>query len=109
MKKGRHLKFWELGTSLAGCFLSLVPGYQASSITFRASPHSLLFYSPVSQDRHLFSLAKRFENQFFTAAMSAEDYKNRIHKELSKFLKVRLQDFPFFDERGWRRFTAEAS
>jgi len=80
-------------------------------LTSRASPRLALssFYTPVSQDKKLFSLAIRFENKIFSQARNVKDYTNRIHKKLSKVQEVRLPDFFIFDEKGWRRFAAEAS
>lgn len=44
----------------------------------------------------MFSLAQKFENQIFTAAMNVEDYNSRIHKKLSKVQKVLLPILYFF-------------
>lgn len=58
------------------------------------------YFSP--QDRSLHSLAQKFENQIFAAAMNVEDYTSRINKKLTKVQKVRVwSGFDIFIGVGW--------
>ena len=58
-------------------------------VLVRRSFLSCRWISLSPQDRSLYLLAQKFENQIFTAAMNVEDYTSRINKKLSKVQKVR--------------------